>query len=327
MPRLSDLDHVMFQVDERAVYVACESADGVRHVAVPGTKAIVNVDTGRVLGVVGGGYRLVTNEQALQWGRQCSTLAFPETQPEEWVVSEADAPSSGTYCCIDLVHNSGLLDFDLVSAEHRPDAYGPFVRIINSYNGLRSLSFAIGLHRKVCSNGLIVPHANIRISFVHGKRQIREGVDFKMPEQQLETLRSDFAHSIAVLRTCEVAREQRGALIRGALSIREPARVRTEKKVAEEWTRLLSHVDALGDKYALELGTNAYAALNAMTEFASRPPTNRCVYRDRNSYQRLAGEWAADFQKACQKLGFVFNDYLAELAARRLGIQASAPNL
>jgi len=39
------------------------------------------------------------------------------------------------------------------------------------------------------------------------------------------------------------------------------------------------------------LGENAYAVLNVITEFASHPPANRHVHRERNSLQQLAGTW------------------------------------
>jgi hypothetical protein len=43
---------------------------------------------------------------------------------------------------------------------------------------------------------------------------------------------------------------------------------------------------------------------NAVTEFASHPPENRCVFRNRNSFQHRAGSWLAIFSRECVLLGF-----------------------
>jgi hypothetical protein len=69
----------------------------------------------------------------------------------------------------------------------------------------------------------------------------------------------------------------------------------------------------MSDRYAGELGENAYAAFNAVTEFASHPPENRCVHRDRHSFQRLAGTWLTSFNDACRKPGFSITGHLEHL--------------
>jgi hypothetical protein len=68
----------------------------------------------------------------------------------------------------------------------------------------------------------------------------------------------------------------------------------------------------LSDRYAREVGENAYAVFNAITEFASHPPANRCVHRERNSFQRLAGSWLNNFSTQCRQSGFTIANYLEE---------------
>ena len=53
--------------------------------------------------------------------------------------------------------------FSLVSPQGRPDVFGPFIRVTNSYNALRALVFDIGFFRKVCTNGLILRDAIIQL--------------------------------------------------------------------------------------------------------------------------------------------------------------------
>ena len=68
---------------------------------------------------------------------------------------------------------------------------------------------------------------------------------------------------------------------------------------------------------ARELGENAYAVLNVITEFASSPPSNRFVQRERHSLQRLAGSWLSAFAQRCRQPAFDLAAYLAELAVPR----------
>lgn len=78
---------------------------------------------------------------------------------------------------------------------------------------------------------------------------------------------------------------------------------------------ITAHITALCDRYIRDLGENAYAVLNVVTEFASHPPANRYVQRERNSLQRLAGTWLSTFALRCRQPGFDLTAYLVELAA------------
>jgi hypothetical protein len=76
---------------------------------------------------------------------------------------------------------------------------------------------------------------------------------------------------------------------------------------------LRSAPKGLCDRYAAEQGKNRYAVLNAITNFASHPPENRHVHRDRHGLQRQAGTWLTDFGQACQRPDFAFENYLVQL--------------
>jgi hypothetical protein len=83
--------------------------------------------------------------------------------------------------------------------------------------------------------------------------------------------------------------------------------------ITREWKALSQHIDALCSRYSEELGENAYAAFNTITEFASQPPKNRCLRRERHSLQRLAGDWMSKFTKQCRQPGFTVSEYLKKL--------------
>ena len=314
MPRLTNLDDIMFPVEEHPVFVNMSTKSGERRLPVPDKKALVNSESGRVLGVVSRGYRMVSNGKALDWAYQCCCLAFPETKPGEWQVTASDAPHTGSYCNIDLMHNTTALDFSLVSPQSRPEAFGPFVRVTNSYNGLRALTFDIGLYRKVCKNGMIVPDAIIRFKYAHLSRDIGREIAFEIDHARLEKVKTVFNDYMDVLRECAVPRAYFLPLLQGVLHINEPRNITTDRKITDEWKSLSGHLEATCYQYVQELGENAYSAFNAITDFGSHPPENRCVYRDRHSYQQLAGAWLSAFHEECRQKDFSLSDYLVRLA-------------
>ena len=97
MPRLTNLDDVLFPVEEQPVFAIAQTKTGERRLPVPDKKAIVNRTSGRVLGVVSRGYRLVSNREALNMAHDCCRAVFPETKPGEWEVVAADAPATASY--------------------------------------------------------------------------------------------------------------------------------------------------------------------------------------------------------------------------------------
>jgi hypothetical protein len=98
------------------------------------------------------------------------------------------------------------LDFSVVPSVDRPEAFGPFIRVTNSYNGHRALTFDIGFYRKVCKNGLILPDTIIRFKFVHSRRAIGEAIRFDIAHERLAKLRAGFEDLVG--RAKDSARER-----------------------------------------------------------------------------------------------------------------------
>jgi len=88
------------------------------------------------------------------------------------------------------------------------------------------------------------------------------------------------------------------------LHVRKPKNAIPESRQADAWAALEGHISAMCERYAEDLGENAYAVLNAVTEFASHPPDNRCVYRERHGFQRRAGAWLTGFSRECRQPDF-----------------------
>jgi hypothetical protein len=185
--------------------------------------------------------------------------------------------------------------------------------VTNSYNGLRALAFDIGFFRKVCKNGMILPDTIIRFKFTHMRRDIKETISFDVCDERLAKVKASFGSYLDALRACSVRSDQFAAFARAVLSIRVPEKLVPKSREVADWESLTAHLAALCDQYARELGENAYALLNVITEFASRPPASRYVQRERHSLQRLAGTWLSSFAERCQRPSFNLTTYLAEL--------------
>ena len=67
------------------------------------------------------------------------------------------------------------------------------------------------------------------------------------------------------------------------------------------------------DRYFGELGANAYAAFNLVTDFASHPPESHRMRRDRPSLERMAGAWLRGFRTAAKRPGFTVAKHIEEL--------------
>jgi hypothetical protein len=178
---------------------------------------------------------------------------------------------------------------------------------------LRALAFDIGFLRKVCKNGLILPKSIIRFKFSHLQRDIGKEINFEVAHESISKLRASFSEYLGVLRDCMVTRSEFEPLFCGALLIRKPKDMKPDGPIAKDWGFLSQHMGALCSRYRDDLGENAYAVFNAITDFASHPLKNRCVYRDRHSFQRLAGVWMSRFTQECRQPGFAISDYLAKL--------------
>lgn len=310
MTRITDLKDVLFDVDMRPLFVK----SGDRELPVRDSLAIVDVKADRVVSVVGRSYRLVSHKEALNLAFDCAAAAFPDMKADQWQVVLVDAPSTGGTCFIDLAHNSALLDFTGVAAANKPEVYGPFVRVTNSYNRTRALSFDIGYYRKVCKNGLILRDSLIRFKMSHQRREIGEAIKFEISKDTLKKQQQEFMAFLAKLQSCDVPEKWITPFACDVLGFRPPTMPDDMKEPRwAAWRALLATVSTTRDRYVKDLGENANCVLNVVTDIASRPPENSEVRRDSNSLQRRAGKWASDFPQVCDDKNFDLQSYLDSL--------------
>ena len=93
-----------FPIDEAPVLVTVTHKGVARNVRVPHKKALIAADTGDILGVVGVGYKMFTNQQAVTLCHKFCLEAFPDTTPAEWTFVEGHGPGTRSWAAMDIHH-------------------------------------------------------------------------------------------------------------------------------------------------------------------------------------------------------------------------------
>lgn len=119
----------------------------------------------------------------------------------------------------------------------------------------------------VCSNGVIFPEQVITFKFTHSRRDIGEEIQFQVADDRLAKLKARFGDYMGALRACPVPRKDLAPFVRRVLAIYPPNPLEPNTREADDWDALSAHVGDLCDRYASDLGENAYAVFNAVTDF------------------------------------------------------------
>lgn len=314
MTRITDIDEIMFPVELHPVYTEIGSNGTTNKIEVKNSKAVVNTKSGTVLGVVNKNYELITNSEAVELGKKCCAELFGLNEATNINVFKIDAPSTASYCHIDLVHDSYRMN--LWDEAMQSDVYVPYVRITNSYNTSRALRFDIGFCREICLNGVIFEHETITFTFSHLKREIRGKISFTIEAGKIKVLFDRFVSYVNKLRTYNISKDDSFQLILALFGIKDASEIDFHAKNENYWEYegLLNIIKTRLEKYIKETGENAYSLFNAITDLASNPiQRNRYFRKDMNSMERLAGRWMNSFQTEIDKSSFDIAEYLKTL--------------
>jgi len=317
MARITDVKHLMFPVEEHPVFAHIKTALGEQRVRVPERKAIVNGTSGKVIGIVSQDYQLVTNQEALDLGKRCCAQLFEDVTEKEWVVFKVDAPSTGSFCHLDLIHKTFVLNF--FDAPERQAVYVPYVRVTNSYNALRALRFDVGFCRKLCSNGVVFEAETISFRFSHTRNSVPANINFDIQKGKLKKMQDSFASYVATLQTLSLSASDSVALFTAVIGIPSAAdlELKPNSKEDAEYRRLQTHVAGLLKNYRTDLGENAFSLFNALTDLASNPPQNRFLRKDVNAMQRAAGAWLRNFSGRCKAPDFAVPKYITTFKQKK----------
>ena len=301
-------DAWLFNV-EKAPLFATVTKDG-ETLRIPSSRriALVDTDAGEVVGVVGNNYRLFTNREAIDLCRRFCLEAFPDTKDAEWVFRAAHGPASRSWVAMDLFHRSWAIN---LGGGGVSEDFTPFVRVTNSYNTSRAVRLDVGFMRGMCSNGMIFTAEAAKILASHTDEGIRH-LKISQPFASMAALIKQFGETVADVRAVDVTPDEGAEIARRVIGWpvlpNEPTRIQREDQ-----QMLDADLVARRDRYFGDLGANAYAAFNLVTDFASHPPESNRMRRDRPTLERMAGAWLRRFRTAAKQPGFTVARHIEEI--------------
>lgn len=317
MARNTNLEQVLFPVGLTEVYHSLpghpqqaplfEGQSNHPLQRIPHFLAVTNLLTGQVYCVVTKGYRLVTNQQALDLAGDCFQQLFGPGAAEEMEVFNIHASQSGSYCHVDFIHREYAINL------WARETWLPYLRVTNSYNRSRALSFDLGFCRAICNNGMIFEKQTIHYKFTHTSQVIPRRL-FQVDFNKFKSMEENFKTSVNRWVNTPIPRSAYLALVCVALQLtfevnsEDPVR-RTRERA--RWQAARPEIECLVDRYVQELGENAYSLLGVVTELASRPPKAIGPVWMMDTLQRRVGAWFRDFSRLIGMPGFQLREYLA----------------
>jgi hypothetical protein len=299
-----------FPIEEAPVLVTVTRKGVARDVRVPHKKALIAADTGDIVGIVGAGYQIFTNQQAVSLCHRFCLEAFSDTTASEWTFVEGHGPGTRSWAAMDIHHRAHAMN--LMGNGGPSETFTPFVRITNSYNGTRALRIDVGFLRVHCSNGVIFEQEAATLTVPHTRQGIHS-LKVARPFAGMAALSEEFRKTLAAVRSVGVTPEQGRTLVRQVTGWPQLSE-KPSPWENDEQAKLDADLETRLSGYFEEIGGNAYAAFNTMTDIASRPPQSPRFRRDRPTLERRAGAWLRDFKIAASQPGFSVDKHLAYLS-------------
>lgn len=273
--------------------------------ALPRHKAVVDREREHVFAVVTEDYHLVTNQQAYDLAAEALKAVFDFTALEDMECLNVAMPKSRSFCHIDLIHKGS--DFE----PWQKDRWVPFVRITNSYNRTRRLRFEIGFCRWICLNGVIFGSKSVEISFAH-TRQLQDGMRrWQENLGGIKALEKLFVANLHNLQRFHVPADWMLPLACKVFNV-SLDNDQVSPRRAEDLRIFRDAIADLTSDYFVEMGPHGYAALNVLTDYASRPVGVMSPEMMMDSYQHKTGDWINDFVREIEQRSFSFETYLGE---------------
>jgi hypothetical protein len=299
-------DRWLFDIKESPVFTTIAGKDELGHgvwrkVEVPNKKALIAADTGHVLGIVGSGYRVFTNQEAVDLCERFCLEAFTDTEAAEWSLQAGHGPSTRSWAALDIHHCAHAMNLMGIPGGVSEE-FTPFVRISNSYNGSRAVRIDIGFMRKHCENGVIFEQDAATISVPHTTKGLA-ALKIANPFANMADLCAKFNATLVKVRAVAITPEDTKRLVHKVVEW-PSLNPDSNKRDQIDQQSLDADLADRTDRYFGEIGGNAYAAFNVMTDLAARPPESRRFRRDRPTLERRAGAWLRDFTAVADSPGF-----------------------
>ena len=316
MTRDTEVEKLLFKVRLQEVYHYVPEQDTLPGFLDPpqsdlrpihGFKAITKMEDGSVFSVVTDEYRLVTNEEALNLGKQCLRQLFNSIDESRMEVFNIVAPKSLSFCHIDMVNSGYAMNI------WAKETWIPYLRVTNSYNRTRALRFDLGFCRKLCDNGVIYERQTIPYKFAHTRQDIAPEGIFSVDGKKLRGVEENFRNTLETLNAYPVPRDAFMPLACDALGLSfdiESTDTAIHLREARRLEKFKESSHPLVEKYVGELRENAYAVFNLVTDLASRPVFYPAPTLMVDTLQKRAGAWLGRFLREIRQGNFSLERYL-----------------
>lgn len=306
-----DISEAMFPVIEQNI---CLDTPNGRSTKIPGYYAIVDAERGKTLSVVTDNYKLILNKEAYELADLIIRGVFSDRNIHDFECYNVRISRSRGSCIIDLIIPNNFAD---VFGDPN-ESWTPFLRISNSYNRRSVLRYEVGFCRWICLNGCIFGQKSFTISIRHDEldsyddyhKVIREARD-KMGS--IDSIWQTIIRRLEALRSIEISQLMVLPLfckIFGVKIDKEKLTDAQKDKLAARAGQILKSTKA----YFAEMGSNAYALFNVMTDYASFPADISEGSVTIHNLQHRVGRWVDEFIEANKKDGFSLSKYIGEEA-------------
>ncbi|WP_395143704.1 DUF932 domain-containing protein [Armatimonas sp.] len=270
-------------------------------------KAVVDIERKRVMTVVTDRYKLITNAEAIQRGENIFREVFSQPTIEAMELYNVITPSTRTFCHVDYTLKGYTFSFE------SNDKWLPFLRVTNSYNKTKPLRFDFGFCRAICRNGMIFNPKQVTIKRYHMGTQSQAhdlaGVDLSV----IKKMEVHFLEKLNNLKRFAVPPNMMLPLTCKALQIQVTEEQVNKPRACDLIKVFGTQVQKLTNQYFNELGHNGYAALNVLTDMATRPEgigfSNTAQI---HSLQSHCAFWIDDFIISIKQDSFEFPKYISD---------------
>ncbi len=322
VPEYRDVQEAFFPVTLRQA--TCQGRNG-RERILPGYYAVYDELRDSPITVVSRSYKLITNKKAYEVAEALAMGVFGR-HIYEFKCYNIYMPKTYGSCRIDLI----LPQSTFFPFGNQKESWTPFIRISNSYNRTIRLRYEIGFCRWICLNGVIFGKKGYSISFAHleqdWERKMRQFIDeAKLKLGPIEGIISTFEDKLGALNQIKIPQSMVLPIFVKVFSIPD---VDSEDITPASRLKYLIQADSVkkaGASYYDELGDNAYAMMNVLTDFASFP-VGRVSQTMVHGYQSRVGEWVNELLDAYGKNDFHMKSFIGEDALKKAKkIEAAIP--
>ncbi len=296
---------VFFPVELRPLYMPSNNAMG-HHSRLGRHLAVVDVERDEAFTVVTKDYALVTNRQAYEMADEVMRKVFQATGADDMDCLNVTMPKTRSFCHIDLIRkSSGFSPFE-------NDKWTAFLRISNSYNRTKLLRFELGFCRWICTNGMIFGQKSVEFRYAHTRQSMGRVKSFHDNIGDIRKIEAELSGKLCQLREFAVPEDAMLPIACRAFGISFKREDLGKGRRVESVMAMRDRIRELTGSYFSEMGGNGYAALNVLTDYATRPAGVIAPEASMHGLQQKATDWMEDFLSAIRNPGFAFEKYMAE---------------